>query len=210
MRVFLATALAPALALPLLAAAKPGPAEPSAFKDPKAALLMAVENARSIEGKDSRMLAEYGRAYLAAGDRAKAEEAFAAAVKSDAKDGETYRLIGYAWLRAGFKSEALKVFAQMQAMDPKAKNAFTKAAICLLDAGEAAAADALMEKAWTLDKGDWENVAEYGRACVRAKRFDAAATWFSRATQAAPKEERMWNEIALAYADQGTPARTSF
>lgn len=198
------------LALPLLAGGKPAPLAPDAFKDSKGAMLQALTNAQGLESKDSRLLAEYGRTYLAAGDRAKAEASFAEAVKRDAKDGETYRLIGYAWLKAGFKAEAMKAFTDMQAQDPKAKNAFAKAAVLLMDAGDKAAAEALMAKAWDLDRKDWENLVEFGRACVRAKAMDAAALWFSRATDAAPAEERMWNEIALAYADKGIPARTQF
>jgi Flp pilus assembly protein TadD len=85
-----------------------------------------------------------------------------------------------------------------------------KAAVVLLDGGNEAKAVELMEKAWSLDPKDWQNCVEFGRACVRNGKKDLAATWFERTVQARPKEERMWNEIALAYADGGVPARTIF
>lgn len=178
--------------------------------DRKAIMAACADKARAIKPKDSRLLAEYGRAYLASGDRAKAEGAFAAAVASDPKDGETHFLIGYAWSLNGFKAEALAAWDKMAAMDPKGKNSFTKAAIVLLDAGNEAKAVEFMEKAWTLDRQDWQNCVEFARACVRNGKKDLAAVWFERTVQARPKEERMWNEIALAFADGGVPARTTF
>jgi len=178
--------------------------------DAKAIMVACADRARAIKPKDSRLLAEYGRAYLAGGDRAKAEGAFAAAIASDPKDAQTHFLIGYAWQMNGFKAEALAAFDKMVAMDPKGKNAFHRAAIVLLDGGNESKAVELMEKAWLLDKEDWQNCVEFGRACLRNGKKDLAALWFERTVAAKPKEERMWNEIALAYADGGVPARTSF
>ena len=43
----------------------------------------------------------------------------------------------------------------------------------------------------------------FGRSCLRKTHREAAAKWFARASQAKPQEERMWNAIALAYADHG-------
>ena len=34
--------------------------------------------------------------------------------------------------------------------------------------------------------------------------MNLAAKWFSRTVVARPKEDRMWNELALIYADSGT------
>ena len=178
--------------------------------DPKQIMQDCANKARSIEGKDSRLLAEYGRAYLAAGQREMAEETFKVAIARDPKDGETHFLIGYAWLRQGFKEEAFKAFVVMENADPKGKNAFARAAVVLLDAGEEAAATTLMEKAYRLDVKDWQNACEFGRACVRNGKPELASLWFDRTVAAKPKEERMWNEIALAYADKGLPARTQF
>ena len=171
--------------------------------DPKAIMVACADKARVIKPNDSRLLAEFGRAYLAAGDTGRAEEAFKRAAASDPKDGETYRLIALAWLRHGRRPEALKSIEEMQRMDPKAKNAFCKAAVNLLDAGSASEADALMQKAWQLDPKDWQNCAEFARAAVRAKQTDLAARWCARTVAARPKEERMWNELALVFADGG-------
>lgn len=178
--------------------------------DPKAVMAACADKARSLKPNDSRLLAEYGRAYLASGDRTRAEAAFAAAILSDPKDGETHFLIGYAWLRNGRVPEALAAFDKMAALDPKGKNALARAAVVLLDAGQEARALELMDRAWNLDRKDWQNCVEFARACVRARRAELAATWFERTVQARPKEERMYNEIALALADAGTPARTVF
>ncbi len=149
------------------------------------------------------MLAEYGRAFLAGGERAKAEACFQGARLDKPRDADVHRLIAVAWLRAGQRTEALKAIADMQVADPKDKHAFTRAAVNLQDFGLAKEADALMERAWILDPAEWQNCVAYGRACLRKSRRDAAAKWFARASQAKPQEERMWNAIALAYADQG-------
>ncbi len=162
-----------------------------------------ADRARLLRPKDAKMLAEYGRAFLAAGERAKAEECFQGARIDKPRDADVHRLIAVAWLRAGLRAEALKAIADMQVADPKDKNAFTRAAVNLQDLGHAKEADALMERAWILDPSDWQNSVAYGRACLRKNRRDAAARWFSRASQAKPQEERMWNAIALAFADHG-------
>lgn len=188
------------LALPLLAQGL----DEATFKgDPKKLAGSCADRARLLRPKDGKMLAEYGRAFLAAGERSKAEECFLAARIDKARDADVHRLIAVAWLRAGQRSEALKAIADMQAADPKDRNAFTRAAVNLQDAGLAKEADTLMERAWILDPSDWQNCVAFGRSCLRKARRDAAAKWFARASQAKPQEERMWNAIALAYADHG-------
>jgi len=162
-----------------------------------------ADRARLLRPKDAKMLAEYGRAFLAAGERAKAEECFQAARIDKPRDADVHRLIAVARLRAGQRGEALKAIADMQVADPKDKNAFTRAAVNLQDFGQAKDADALMERAWILDPSDWQNCVAFGRSCLRKARKEAAAKWFARASQAKPQEERMWNAIALAYADHG-------
>lgn len=191
------------LALPL-AAQVPTAFDEAFFRgDPKTIMVACADKARVIKPGDSRLLAEFGRAYLAAGDPARAEETFQRAAAADPKDGETYRLIALAWLRHGAKDKAAKALEDMQRMDPKAKNAFAKAAVNLLDAGAAAEADALMEKAWQLDPKDWQNCAEFVRAAVRGGKPELAGRWAARTVAARPKEERMWNELALVWADKG-------
>lgn len=187
-----------------LAAQVPDGFDEAFFKgDPKKVMVACADKARVIKPNDSRLLAEFGRAYLAAGDAARAEEAFTRAVAADPKDGETYRLVASAWLKHGRKAEALKALDDMQRMDPKGKNPFAKAAANLLDAGHAAEAEALMEKAWALDPKDWWNCVAFTRAALRARKPDLAARWSTRAVAARPKEERMWNDLALAFAEGG-------
>ena len=191
------------LAMPLLAQAPAG-VDQAFFKgDPRAVMAGCADRARAIKPKDSRLLAEYGRAYLASGNRAKAEEAFMAAMVSDPKDGETHRLIAYAWLKNGFKPEAVAALDKMVIMDPKAKNAFSKAAVNLMDAGLTDKAVELMKRAWILDPKDWQNCGDFTRAAVRNGKLDLAAEWAMHTVEAKPKEERMWNELALVYADGG-------
>jgi Flp pilus assembly protein TadD len=113
-------------------------------------------------------------------------------------------------MKNAFKPEALASFEKMLTADPKGENAFTKGAIVLMDAGEEAKADSIMERAYQIDPFDWQNTVEFGRACIRNGNQTLAAKWFERTVKAKPKEERMWNEIALAFADGGKPARTSF
>ena len=188
------------LALPLLAQGL----DEAAFRgDPHKLAGACADRARLLRPKDAKMLAEYGRAFLVAGERAKAEECFQAARIESPRDGDVHRLIAVAWLRGNHKPEGLKAIADMQLADPKAKNVFTRAAVNLQDFSLAKEADALMERAWILDPSDWQNSISFGRACLRKQRRDAAARWFARASQAKPQEERMWNAIALAYADNG-------
>jgi tetratricopeptide (TPR) repeat protein len=188
------------LALPLLAQ---GLDEAGFRGDARKLAGSCADRARLLRPKDAKMLAEYGRAFLVAGERSKAEECFLAARIESPRDADVHRLIALAWLRGGHRAEALKAIADMQAVDPKAKNAFTRAAVNLQDFGLAREADALMERAWILDPSDWQNSVTFGRACLRRARRDGAAKWFARASQAKPQEERMWNAIALAYADNG-------
>jgi len=188
------------LALPLLSQGL----DEAAFRgDARHLAAACADRARLLRPKDAKLLAEYGRAFLVAGERAKAEECFQLARIESPRDGDVHRLIAVAWLRGGQRTEALKAIADMQSLDPKAKNAFTRAAVNLQDFGLAKEADSLMERAWILDPSDWQNCILFGRAALRKARRDAAGKWFARASQAKPQEERMWNAIALAYADSG-------
>jgi Flp pilus assembly protein TadD len=191
------------LAIPLFAQGL----DEATFKgEPRKLAGACADRARLLRPKDGHMLAEYGRAFLAAGDKAKAEACFMLARAESGKDGETHRLIAQAYLRNGHAKEGLKALEDMQLVDPKGKNVFTKAAVNLADAGLAKEGDALMERAWILDPTDWQNCVAYGRACLRKQRREGAAKWFARASQAKPQEERMWNAVALAYADHGVEA----
>src|ERR1035438_145579 len=188
------------LALPLYSQ---GMDEATFRGDPRRVAGACADRARLLRPKDGKMLAEYGRAFLAAGERAKAEEGFLAARIDKPRDADIHRLIAVAWLKNGQRNEALKAISDMQAADPKDKNAFARAAVNLQDGGLAREAEALMERAWILDPSDWQNCVAYGRSCLRKAHREAAAKWFARASQAKPQEERMWNALALAYADHG-------
>jgi len=188
------------LALPLFSQAM----DEAAFRgEPRKLAGACADRARLLRPKDAKMLAEYGRAFLAAGERAKAEDCFLLARIDKPKDADIHRLIAVAWLRNGQRAEAMKAIADMQVADAKDKNAFTRAAVNLQDFGLAKEAEALMERAWILDPSDWQNCVAFGRSCLRRTHREAAAKWFARASQAKPQEERMWNAIALAYADHG-------
>ena len=188
------------LALPLFSQAMD---EASFRGEPRKLAGACADRARLLRPKDAKMLAEYGRAFLAAGERTKAEDCFQLARLDKPKDADIHRLIAVAWLRNGQRTEAMKAIADMQVADAKDKNAFTRAAVNLQDFGLAKEAEALMERAWILDPSDWQNCVAFGRSCLRKGHRDTAARWFARASQAKPQEERMWNAIALAYADHG-------
>jgi predicted Zn-dependent protease len=104
------------LALPLLSQAMD---EAVLRGDPRKLAGACADRARLLRPKDAKMLAEYGRAFLAAGERAKAEDCFQAARIESPKDADVHRLIAAAWLRAGLRGEALKAIADMQTADPR-------------------------------------------------------------------------------------------
>ena len=97
--------------------------------DRRAILQACADKARAIKPKDAKFLAEYGRAYLAALDRPKAEAAFKEAEDKEPKDGQVLRLIAVAWLKNGYKTEALEGYEKIVKRDPKNKEAVTQAAI---------------------------------------------------------------------------------
>lgn len=188
------------LAAPLLAQ---GLDEASFRGDARKLAGACADRAQLLRPKDAKMLAEYGRAFLVAGEQAKAEACFQLARAESPRDAEVHRLIALAWLRGGQRAAALKAISDMQLADPKAKQVFARAAINLQDFGLIKEAETLMERAWILDPSAWENSVAFGRACLRKGHRGSAARWFARASQAKPQEEHMWNAIALAYADNG-------
>lgn len=189
------------LALPLLAQG----VDESSFKgDPKKLAATFAERARILKPDDSRHLASLGRAFLANGERRRAEEMFSQARALDPKDGETHRLIMAAWLRSGQKAEALKALEDLQLLDPKNRKAFAKGALDLMEAGLDQRADDLMERAWALDTGDWEPCVAFVKAALHRKKSSLAAKWASRAAVMKPQEERLWRDLALIYADDSS------
>ncbi|MBI3131914.1 MAG: hypothetical protein HYZ13_11360 [Acidobacteria bacterium] len=202
--------LALLLALPLAAQSSiygPGVDEGSFKGDPRKLAAAFAERAYLLKPDDARHLASVGRSYLLAGQRKKAEELFAMARARDPKEGDVHRMIMSAWIRAGQRAEALKALEELQFMDPKAHRAFARGAIDLLEGGMDRQAEDLMERAWMLEPKAWEPCVAFARAALRRKRNDLAARWCSRAAIANPQEEKLWKELAQAFAEGGAEAR---
>ena len=196
------------LSLPALAQAPGAKFTESFFKgDPRKLAAAFAERAYMLKPDDARHLAALGRSQLLAGNRKKAEELFAMAKARDPKEGDVHRMILSAWLKAGQRVEALKALEELQMMDPKAHRAFARGAIDLLEAGLDRQADSLMERAWALDPKEWEPCVAFARAALRHKRSDLAARWCSRAAIAKPQEEKLWKELAQAFAEGGLEPR---
>lgn len=207
---FLPLALACAFPVATLAQSSiygPGVDEGSFKGDPRKLAAAFAERAYILKPDDARHLASVGRAYLLSGQRKKAEELFAMARARDPKEADVHRLIMSAWLKAGQRAEALKALEEMQLMDPKAHRSFAKGAIDLLEARLDRQAEELMERAWVLDPEEWEPCVAFARAALRQKRPDLAARWCSRAAIAKPQEEKLWKELAQAFAEGGAEPR---
>ncbi|HET8900413.1 MAG TPA: hypothetical protein VFM84_00625, partial [Holophagaceae bacterium] len=118
------------LALPLFAQAPALKFDEAFFNgDKKAVLEGCAQMAQSMKPKDAKWLAECGRAYLAAGDQAKAKACFKDAETREANDGQVLRLIALGWLKNGFKNEALETYEKILARDPKNKDALVDSAV---------------------------------------------------------------------------------
>jgi len=193
------------LAMSLLAQApKPAPAafDEAFFNGDRRAILQAcADKARAIKPKDAKYLAEYGRAYLAALDRPKAEAAFKEAEEKEPKDGLVLRLIAAAWLKHGYKTEALEGYEKIVKRDPKNKEAVTQAAIDLAEVGLVNEAERYMGVLLALEKDDWARFLLFGKAFLVAGQRKKAATWFARAAALKPNEEKLFLEISRAFAE---------
>lgn len=196
-------ALMPLLALPLLAQAARPPAFDEAFfnGDKKAVLEGCAQMAQSMKPKDAKWLAEYGRAYLAAGNQAKARACFKDAEAREANDGEVLRLIALGWLKNGYKNEALETYEKVLKRDPKNKEALVACALDLADVVMPQYADQFMEQYARLENDDWEKFLLFGKAYLGAGLREKAAHWFAKAVAAKPGEEKVYLEISKAYAD---------
>ncbi|HJW32221.1 MAG TPA: tetratricopeptide repeat protein [Holophagaceae bacterium] len=172
------------------------------FKGDRKAILQAcADEARAIKPKDAKWLAEYGRAYLAALDRPKAEAAFKEALAKEPKDGEVHRLIGVAWLKHGFKQQALEAYGLILSLDAKNKDALVAAALDLAEVGLVNDAEKFISAFAAMEKDDWKTFVQFGRAFLQSGNRDQAAKWFSRAVTCKPKEEKVYLEISRAFAD---------
>jgi tetratricopeptide (TPR) repeat protein len=169
--------------------------------DRRAILQACADKARSIKPKEAKWLAEYGRAYLAALDRPKAEIAFKEAEAKESKDGEVLRLIAQAWLKHGYKAEALDAFEKILKRDPKNKEAIAQAGVDLAEVGLVNEADRYMNAFVALEKEDWERFLRFGKAFLVSGHRKKAAPWFAKAVSIKPKEEKVFLEISKAFAE---------
>jgi tetratricopeptide (TPR) repeat protein len=200
------TAILAVASLPLFSQAP----DAALFKgDPKAIMLACADKARGLRPKKAEVLTVCGRVHLATGDKAKADEAFKAALLNSPDDPDTYLAVLSAWLEFGHKSEALETLQQIRGQYPSSdkprgwRNALAKIAATLMTGGLGGEAEEIMQIAYAKNSGDWQNMTSFARACLRAGRSDTAAKWFSLAVKSAPKDESIWNDIALSLADQG-------
>ena len=189
------------LALPLCAQDKPKFDEAFFNGDKKAVLEGCAQMAQSMKPKDAKWLAEVGRAYLAAGDQARARACFKDAEAREPNDGEVLRLIAVGWLKNGFKNEALETYEKVWQRDPKNKGALSACAVDLAGVVLPQYADPFMEQYAGLEKDDWERFLVFGRAYLNAGLREKASRWFARAVAAKPGEEKIYLEISRAYAD---------
>lgn len=189
------------LALPLLAQATPKFDEAFFNGDKKAVLEGCARMAQSMKPKDAKWLAEYGRAYLAAGDQARAKACFKDAEEREPNDGEVLRLIAVGWLKNGFKNEALETYEKVLARDPKNKDALVACAQDLAAVVMPQYADRFMNQYQKLENDDWEKFLIFGKAYLSAGLREKAAHWFALAVASKPGEEKVYLEISKAYAD---------
>jgi Flp pilus assembly protein TadD len=187
----------------LLAQTSPG-LDPGFFQqDSRTLMLVCADKARAAHPADSRMLAEFGRIYLAAGAKDRAEDAFQRAARLGKGDATTHSLIAKAWLAHGAKAEALAAANQVIELAPKNKALIAALGVEFIDAGFPVEADGFMERAYSLEPSDWEMAVEFGRACLRAKKPDQAAVWFRHALTGSPADNQVYKVVGLAYADRG-------
>src|SRR5690348_14143197 len=185
------------LALPLFPQAPALKFDEAFFNgDKKAVLEGCAQMAQSMKPKDAKWLAEYGRAYLAAGDQAKAKACFKDAEAREATDGQVLRLIALGWLKNGFKNEALETYEKILTRDPKNKDALVDSAVDLASVVMPQYADRFMEQYAKLEDNDWEKFLIFGRAYLGSGLREKAAHWFAKAVAAKPGEEKVYLEIS--------------
>lgn len=200
--------LVPCLAWVSLTAQAPSKPTAEFFKqDPKILMALCSDEAKALarEG-DAHFHAEYGELWLARGDRARAEAAFAHAVKVNPQDSQTHRLIGIAWLQHGHRAEALAAFQQARNLShtsswARPKNVITKVASDMVRGGFLPEATATMETAYSLDPKDTDNCLSFATAALAAGQEALARTYLERAAQAKPTDGSLWADIATLLGD---------
>lgn len=151
--------------------------------------------------RDAKFLAEAGRAYLASGDKPKASEAFKFAEALEPKDGKVLRMIAVAWLKQGYRTEALDAYELVFTRDSGNKDAIMDAAIDLAEAGMIPQAEKFMNHFLAMENSKWEAYIAFGKALLVSGQRKKASPWFSRAIAVKPNEEKVYQEIARAFAD---------
>jgi tetratricopeptide (TPR) repeat protein len=172
------------------------------FNGDRAKVLREVtERARIMKNNDAKLLAEYGRAYLAALDVPKGKEVLRLAEAKEPNDGAVLRLIALAWLKNGFKSEALSAYEQVLRRDPKNKEALAQSGIDLAEVGLVNEAEKYMNAFLAREPEDWHWFLAFGRAFLTGGFRKQAAPWFARAATLKPDKEEVMVEILRAFTD---------
>lgn len=173
--------------------------------------LACADEAKRLNSKDRQLRVEYGEIQLGHGNLAKAQEAFALALKGAEDDPRVHHWIGQAWLRHGFTKEALASYDAMVKVSLEGrfetrKSLFVNAAVDLVASQPVVAAD-YMEEAYKLSRKDADNCLAFARAALLSDHRDLAALYFSRAVQADPRNSDVWLDITNAYADDQVARR---
>jgi len=172
------------------------------FNGDRAAVLRKVtEEARVLKSRDAKLLAEYGRASLAALDIPKGKELLKLAEAKEPKDGEVLRLIALAWLKNGYKSEALDTYELILKRDPKNKNALAASGVDLAEVGLVNEAGKYMTALATLEPKEWKFFLSFGRAFLVSGHRKLASPWFARAVEIKPREEEVLIQIMRAFTE---------
>ena len=148
--------------------------------DPKVIIETAADKARTLNALDSRLQAEYARAYLAAGVLRKSDDSFASALQLDPKDSETRTLIARAWIMNGSRDRGLAALEPLRKPDLNFDSGYTTAAVLLLDYASPAEADAMMEIGFRKEQHDWNDLFEFAQACADHGQLDLAVKWYRR------------------------------
>lgn len=198
------------LLLPVLLLGQLTPGLDPAFfqRDAKAIMVACADKARAGKPRDSRMLAEFGRIYLAAGQRDRALDAFQRAASLGAKDATTHALIAQAWLAQGDLAAALAAARRMAGLAPSDRALLARAGTDFATAGHLAEGGEFMAKAYQADPTDWRMTTEFGKACLRGGDPAAAALWFRRTLNGHALDDQVWTAVGLAYAEaEASPQR---
>jgi tetratricopeptide (TPR) repeat protein len=172
------------------------------FSGDRARVVREITNrARSMNDGDAKLLAEYGRAYLAALDVQKGKEALRLAEAKEPNDGEVLRMIALAWLKNGFKAEALGAYEQILRRDPKNTDSIGRSAVDLAEVGLVKEAEKYMGAFVAREPEDWRTFLAFGRAFLTGGFRQQAAPWFARAVALKPENEEVMVEILRAFTD---------